>query len=172
MKKFFFVSLFLGIFLSATAATAVEPVEPVEKPGNEAVASVAETLETPLFTLENQEGDSPALLKKKAALRLFKAYSVTLTRLNNCKAQHPEADKAGAGFGNRNGNTLSTVMLVIKQSGGLSPEIKAVMDEQIALESAAETPPCPALIQAVNKGERDIYKAPDYAADYKLVRAR
>jgi hypothetical protein len=165
-KLFLALSLGIGLSLGAAALPAASPESVEAAPG------LDKALEKPPFYLETETGDSPALAKKKAALRLFKEYNVTLNRLNICKARHPEADKAGAGFGSRNGATLNTVILVIRQTGGLSPDIREVLNERIALESAAESPACPDLIQAVSQGRRDLYKASEYAADYRLVRGR
>lgn len=127
----------------------------------------------PLFRLETAPEDSPDLARKKAALRLFKSYSVTVGLLNGCKTKAPaEAGKAASGFNSRNGSTLGTIMATLKRLGGFNPEIKTALDTAIAAEVMVGTSDCQALIKAVDGGARDIYKAPEYAEDYALMRGQ
>lgn len=168
MKKLIISGLLTGLMFGfgpqlAEAGEQSEPAGP---------APAASMPAPPVFSLENLPQDSPALTKKKAALRLFKAYGVTLGQLATCRGQAaPEAEKALAGFTSRNGNTLATVMGVIKQLGGLSPEVKSIVDAAVA-EEAAKPGDCRALVQAVADGQRDIYKAPQFLDDYKLIRSK
>ncbi|MDR0881399.1 MAG: hypothetical protein LBP55_02475 [Candidatus Adiutrix sp.] len=129
----------------------------------------AEPAAPPVFTLEAGPGDSPELTAQKAALRLFKAFNVAREQLLLCRAQNnPGADPALRDFVSRNGNTLVTLMSVIKKFGGLTPEIKAALDRSIK-EAQANGPDCAKLIARVAGGGFDLYKAPEYAADYQLI---
>jgi len=169
MKKLIMPTLLAALMFSAGPLSAEDGAE--AGPGEQAPAPAAINSLPPVFSLEDGPQDSPALGKKKAALRLFKAYGVTLGQLAACRGQSPEADKALAGFTRRNGNTLATVMAVIKQLGGLSPEIKNIVDSAVAEESS-KPGDCQVLIKAVADGQRDIYKAPQYQDDYKLIRSK
>lgn len=162
MKKFIMLALVTSFALSGVPAGTAQQAAP---------ESNAQLPTAPLFTLQTETDDPPALARKKAALRLFKSYGATMNQLTACRAKAPEADKAARGFMTRNGNTLATVSAVIKKHGGLTPEIKVVVDAAIAEEVAAG-PDCRALIKAVNDGGRDIYKAPPYLDDYNLVRSK
>jgi hypothetical protein len=63
-------------------------------------------------------------------------------------------------------------MEVIKNSGGLTPEIKAAMEAEVAVDTEAllRATNCPALTDLVTKNARDLYKAPELAEDYKRVK--
>lgn len=164
MKKIIGLVLLAGLALSsgplAAGEGSAEPTEP-------AVSNSG----LPAFSLETSPEDSPGLAKKKAALRLFKAYGVTLGQLAACRAQVTEGEKTAQGFSSRNGNTLATVMAVIKQQGGLTQANKNIVDTAIAGE-VAKPVDCRVLIKAVADGERDLYKAPQYLDDYKLLRSK
>ena len=142
---------------------------------DEAAAEQAEDEEAvPAFTLSAQEGDDQNMLRLKAALRLLKSYQVTTKALQTCTAA-PVAAKALKDFHGRNGNTLAPpVMNVIKDNGGLTPEIKTAMDAEVAADTEAllQLTDCQVLTDLVAKGARDLYKAPELAEDYKLVRTK
>jgi len=128
----------------------------------------------PAFSLSNQEGDAPGRLRLKAALRLLKSYQVTTKALQLC-ASAPGAGEALKNFHRRNGNTLAPpVMNTIRDNGGLTPEIKTVMDAEVTVDTEAllKSTNCKALIDLVAKSARDLYKAPELAEDYKLVRTK
>lgn len=128
-----------------------------------------EPLAPPPFSLRNLPDDSPELLKKKAALRLLRGYMQTEKGLVSCKNSQPDAGRALGAYGQRNGNSLALVMKTIKQSGGLNPEIREALEEAI---NSLPTPDCSSLINEVNSGRHDIYKAPQYLDDYKLIQAK
>ncbi len=167
MKKFLLMTLCLALFCGAAGPLAAQdPKEP-------AAENAADSLAPPLFTLETNADDSPDMARKKAALRLFKSYSVTLGLLKGCQAKgSTEAPKTVAGFNSRNGNTLGTVMAAIKRLGGFTPDVKTALDTAIAAEVMVGVSDCPAFLKAVDGGVRDIYKAPEYADDYALVRGQ
>jgi len=128
----------------------------------------------PAFSLSNQEGDAPARLRLKAALRLLKSYQITTKAIQLCAAA-PGAEDALKNFHRRNGNTLAPpVISTIRDHGGLTPEIKAVMDAEVTADTEAllKSTNCKALIDLVTKSARDLYKAPELAEDYKLVRSK
>jgi len=137
---------------------------------DEAADEATETL--PAFTLSAQEDDSPEMLSLKAALRLLKHYQVTAKALQTCVTT-PEAGEALKNFHRRNGNTLAPpVMEIIKNNGGLTPEIKAAMEMEVAVDTEAllTATDCRALTDLVVKSARDLYKAPELAEDYKRVK--
>ena len=165
----------LALLLALLLALGIYPAYNLAQQSDESEPASDETAEAPpAFTLSDQEDDDPQMLRLKAALRLLKSYQVTAKALQTCAAT-PGAGEALKGFHNRNGNTLAPpVMNVIKNNGGLTPEIKAAMDEEVAAdtETLLEAVGCKALIDLVAKSARDLYKAPELAEDYKLVRAK
>lgn len=167
MKKFLLTVLTLALcWGGAGPLTAQDKKEP-------AAANSADSLAPPMFSLETKADDSPDMARKKAALRLFKSYSVTVGLLKGCQANgSAEAPKALAGFNSRNGNSLGTIMAAIKRLGGVNPDIKTALDTAVAAEVTAGAPDCPAFLKAVEDGARDVYKAPEYADDYALVRGQ
>ena len=126
----------------------------------------------PLFNLEAEEGDSPQMLQAKAALRLFKAYNVTVGSLTKCKASTPEAGQALNAFTSRNGSTASAIMAAMRRLGGITPEMKKALDLKIAEEINAASIDCRSLAAEVQAGLRDLYKAEIYMDDYNLMRGR
>lgn len=172
MARFF--PVFVAICLSLTAAPSFSAAQ-TEKDGSRPGSRVAEsaaassTLDSPVFQLKTLPDDSPEMAVKKAALRLFNGYNLTVTRLTACKAADPQAGKALGNYNSRNGNTVSLATRVIKRLGGISPGIKQAMDRDLEERRAAQPSDCRTLIQAVNDGQRDIYKAPDFISDYKLI---
>lgn len=142
------------------------------RPDSESVrpANEASTLSPPSFQLEPKPDDTPLMARKKAALRLFSAYNVTVARLEACKAQNSEAVTASKNFNSRNGNTLAILMRTIKTTGGINADIKASLEDDLAQQLAGDIVECPVLIKAVNRGEKDLYKASEYASDYNLIK--
>lgn len=149
MKKIIMLALWASLTLNSGFLFAGDRV--TEQPG--AGATAASTLPPPAFSLDDSPQDAPGLTKKKAALRLFKAYGVTMGQLAACRSQVAETAKTVEGFGSRNGNTLAAVLGVIKQQGGLTPEIKNVLNSAIA-EEVAKAGDCRALVKAVADGWR------------------
>lgn len=170
MKRLFMLTLLAG-FMFCVGQLLAEAGAQAAGAAEQAPVPTSADLLQPAFSLEDLPQDSPAMSKKKAALRLFKAYGVTLGQMAACRGQVPEAEKALGSFTRRNGNTLATVMGVIKQYGGLSPDVKNVVDAAVAAEVSA-LGDCRVLVKAVAKGQRDIYKAPQYQGDYKLIRSK
>lgn len=171
MKKIIMLALWASLtlnsgFLFAGDGTAQQP-----GPADRDQTPSPSTPLPPAFSLETSAQDTPGLAKKKAALRLFKAYGVTMAQLGACRPQVQETEKVMGDFSSRNGNTLATVTGVIKQQGGLTPEIKHVINSAMA-EEASKAVDCQALVKAVADGERDIYKAAQYLDDYKLIRSK
>ena len=168
LAKLLALTLILGIFpaLGGAEEVATTTVEAVETPDK---AEIAE--EGPSFTLTPQEEDGPEMLRFKASLRLLKHAQVTTKILLGCAAE-PDAGKAMSGFKARNGNTLALLMRVISDNGGITQEIKDLLEEEVTIESAAlfEGSDCLAFANLVAKNTRDIYKVPDLAEDYRLMR--
>ncbi|MDR3039070.1 MAG: hypothetical protein LBV21_07300 [Candidatus Adiutrix sp.] len=164
MKKMAF-SLALVTLLGAAPAFSGDETPTVE-------VLAAET--PPPFTLSPQKDDSPTLTRQKAALRLMKSAQVTTRVLQYCADATPEAGPALSGFNSRNGNTLALILKVIKSTGGVTPEIKALLEREVtaAMEETLRKSDCLTLAIQVRESERDIYKAPDLAEDYALVRGR
>jgi hypothetical protein len=176
---------------TATGQTGTQTAaEEAAKEGTEAQASAEETAakettteETedqtfeadvpPPFTLITEDDDGPGVARLKAALRLLKHAKVTTNALQACPGT-PGTVKALRDFQGRNGNTLPILMNVIKESGGLTPQVRALIDKEVNEETVAllEETGCQALTDQVAKNSRDIYKAPELAADYKLVREK
>jgi hypothetical protein len=159
MKKFLLTLLAGGLLIGPAGS-----VWPQDQ------AAGAENLPS-LFKLETLDDDSPETARKKAALRLFKSYCVTVRLLQNCELKEPqEAPKTQAGFDRRNGSTLDMTQRVIKQLGGFNREISGVVATTMDAEVAVGVSDCKAFLKTVQDGAKDIYKAPEYADDYALVR--
>lgn len=128
--------------------------------------------QAPLFTMMTTKDDSPALAKKKAALRLFKGYSVTVGLLSSCHDKAPkEAENAIQSFNRRNGTTLGLIIATIKRLSGFNQEIKMVLDTAITSEVMVGVPSCQAFFQEVLDGNYNIFSAPEYAEDYVTLRS-
>ncbi len=128
----------------------------------------------PAFTLETRADDSQDTAKFKAALRLLNAYTVTANQLRSCAAasRDPAIAKTLNGYHGRNGTVMNNVMRLIKQHGGLTKEIRIQLDER-ARELITANPRrgnCPALVEYIDNGGEDLYKAERYAADYDAIR--
>ena len=180
MKSFFPVlAILFSLFCLSVPALAQEagsaesrepaPAENQSVPGPTALLPPERA---PAFNLETNPEDSPEMAKKKAALRLFKAYSAVSGQLNACKGQSSEAGKAASGYNSRNGNTLSLIMSVIKKHGGITPDIRLVLDDEIGASIKAGLNDCQGVARKVAKGELDLHKAPEYAEDYQLIKAK
>ncbi|MDR2935543.1 MAG: hypothetical protein LBV70_06685 [Candidatus Adiutrix sp.] len=127
----------------------------------------------PPFTLEPNEHDGPNRLRLKATLRLLKHAQITAKALKAC-GDTAGADQALEGFQARNGNSLRMLMTIISKNGGMPPEVKALLDREVTVGTAellAETD-CLTLSDQVFKNARDIYKAPELAEDYALVKSQ
>lgn len=178
MNKYFPVlALLFGLFCLILSGPSARPAlaqeaAPAEGQSVPAKSTVLPPEPAPVFSLETAPEDSPELAKKKAALRLFMAYSTTQGQLNACKGKSSEAGKAATGYGSRNGNTLSLLMTTIKKLGGITPDIRLVLDAEIAAEVTAGLDDCQGLARKVAKGEMDLHKAQEYAEDYQLVKAK
>ena len=169
MARLFLITV--AFCLSITAApsfSAAQTETDGVRPGGPTAESAPAS--PPSFQLATLPNDSPDMAVKKAALRLFNSYNLTVNRLTACKAAAPGAGKALGAFNSRNGTTLGLVMKVVKSLGGISPEIKRVMDDETD-RRLAESVDCPTLVKSVNGGEKDIYKAPELVDDYKLVQS-
>lgn len=173
MKKHFSIAA-LVLALLFTAGALARPAGAQEAAEEETPLKtvIVPEMQPPVFSLETAGDDSPEMAKKKAALRLFKAYSVTMGQLNSCKGRSSEAGKAASGYSSRNGNTLSLVMSVIKKHGGINPDIRLVLDSEIAAEVQAGLDDCQGLARKIAKGESDLHKAPEFAEDYQLIKAK
>ncbi|UQZ90782.1 hypothetical protein C4J81_16840 [Deltaproteobacteria bacterium Smac51] len=172
----------LALIISMALALATSPLLFTEEqpPETEAPAEQAEGEEQALkpepFTLENREGDSVEMAKFKASLRLLNAYTVTATQLRTCAASTnaPEVKKALSNYLSRNGTTMNQVMQQVKLNGGLTQEIRDMMDARAAelIGDAPQGGNCMVLVEEVAAGGEDLYKAPKYADDYKLMRSK
>ncbi|MDR1922120.1 MAG: hypothetical protein LBS31_10340 [Candidatus Adiutrix sp.] len=168
MKKFI-PTLGLSLALSWLLMPLFSPAG--DRTGAEVPADDEAELAAPVFSLETAAEDAQALAVMKAAMRLVKGYTVTVNQLRDCAAAGtPRAEKARDGFISRNGSTFSRALTVIKRLGGLTKEMKAVLDQAIADESQAAYD-CRELTAEALGGGRDIYKAPPFIDDYKLVRS-
>jgi hypothetical protein len=175
------LALILGIFPASGASGSEEAATPAEAEGaavgqaDQAEAPVPDDVPPPpTFTLITQENDGPKVARLKAALRMLKYYQATTNALQTCVAL-PEAANALNDLKRRNGNTVAhPVMRAIREEGGLTPEIKAVVDKEVADGTAAllEKTDCLALVELVSKKTWDIHNAAELAEDYKLVRAK
>lgn len=169
--------LFLTLVAACLMITAVPSFSVAQtetdgiRPGAAEPAATSPTLKAPVFKLETLPDDSPEMAVKKAALRLFNGYNLTVNRLMTCKAADPEAGKALGTYNSRNGNTVGLVMRVIKRLGGISPEVKDIMDQDIDRRLSSESVNCQSLVKSVNDGQKDIYKAQEFISDYKLVQS-
>ena len=162
MKTCLSTFIFLACLLGMAAAAFAQMEPPAE----------IDLLNTPEpFSLITSADDSPGLARKKAALRLVRGYHVTLGQLHACRPSHQEAGKAMGTYSQRNGNTLALSMKVVNEYGGMTPEIRSVLDTEVA-DSLASAGDCQAFIKDVNSGSRDIYKAPQFQNDYKLVQSK
>ncbi|MDR2946150.1 MAG: hypothetical protein LBV79_05335 [Candidatus Adiutrix sp.] len=173
MRRFFL--LFAAICLTMTAHPSPSAAQ-TEGDGARPEASAAPAAEpaplsAPAFTLATLPDDTPEMAAKKAALRLFNGYSLTSRRLTACQAEAPEAKRALQNFENRNGNTLGRALRVVKSLGGITVDVKNVMDSDLERLLAAEPADCPALVEAVKSGAKDLYKGPEYLDDYKLIQS-
>lgn len=173
MTRLFPISVVICLIITAApsfsaAQTEADGVRPGQQTAE--LQAGSSPLTAPPFQLETLPNDSDDMAVKKAALRLFSGYNLTVNRLTACKAATPEAGKALGNFNSRNGSTLGQVMKIVKRLGGVTPEIKQAMDEEID-GRLAEPVDCQALVTSVNSGERDIYKARKYADDYKLIQS-
>ena len=167
MARLFLISVAFCLMMTAAPSFSAAQTEMGGvRPGGQAADSSLSS--PPSFQLATLPDDSPNMAVKKAALRLFTGYNLTVSRLTACKAAAPEAGKALGAFNSRNGTTLGQVMKVVKSLGGITPDIKQVMDQEKD-RRLAEPVDCPALVKSVNNGEKDIYKAPEFIADYKLL---
>jgi hypothetical protein len=156
---------------------AAEASPPATQGEAEVAATVPDeiTQGPPPFSLDPQEGDGPRRLRLKAALRLWKHAQITTKALQTCPpAETPGAGKALNGFQARNGNTLRLLMSNIQKSGGLTPEIKALLDKEVTAGTAEllKETDCATLTDLVSQNARDIYKAPELAEDYALARSQ
>ncbi len=170
MRRILLALLLFGLPLTVGPGC-LDDERPAPAGGAPEAAPTATRLTAPAFSLTTRPDDAPGLVRKKAALRLFKGYSVTVALLTGCQARGPEAGPALEGFNSRNGNTLALVMGVIKKLGGITPDIRAALDAEIGAATAAGVPDCQDLIKTVAQGGRDIYKAPEYLDDYRLIRS-
>jgi hypothetical protein len=159
MKKLAVLSAL--ILILGTFATPVGAEEAASKPS------------PPTFSLTPQEFDGPKRLHFKATLRLWKHAQVTAKALQTC-GDTSGAEQALEGFQARNGNTLRMLRNIITKYGGLSPEIKALVDREVAAgtKSLLREVDCLTLTDQVLKNGRDLYKAPELAEDYALVRSQ
>lgn len=163
IRSFLTASFTLGLLLAADSNALWAQADSV----------AVQTLPTePIFSLQATADDSPQMAKKKAALRLFKSFQVTLGQLKACQASHEEAGKAIGAFGQRNGNTLALVMKEIKNLGGITTEIRSTLDAEVAEAITAPSVSCQTLVEDVVSGKRDIYKGPQHQDDYKLISSK
>ena len=121
------------------------------------------------FTLEDREKDTPAMLRYKAALRLFAG--VWAVR-NFCEVCSNE--KAWTQYEKRNGTTIGYVVGQFKLGLGFGDEqkaaVKAYADEMA--KNAFSGSSCSELIREVNGQGWDLYKGERFQEDYTLVRSK
>jgi hypothetical protein len=127
----------------------------------------------PPFSLVPDEHDGPRRLHLKATLRLLKHAQVTSKALQAC-TDTAGAGQALAGFQARNGNTLRMLMNIINKNGGMSQEIKNLLEREVTAGTAKllKETDCLSLADQVSKNVRDIYKSSELAEDYALVRSQ
>ena len=143
-------------------------------PPTNIIHSESETLleaVVPFFSLQATPTDSPSLIQKKAALRLFKEYSSTIGILNTCSQKNPGSTNQTLGdFSTRNNGTFGAVMMTIKSLGGFDKETKTALDTAISAQVMVGTDDCQSFLQMVDSGYFDLDKAPQYATDYSAMR--
>ncbi len=168
----------LALVFSIALALATSPLLFTEESATEATTLTPEemrALNSGPFTLDAEEDDSPETARFKAALRLLSSYTVVINQLRGCAAStnDPAMNKALANYHSRNGMIMSQVMRLVKQHGGLTPEIREELDERAAelLWADSRRGNCPALLKHISEGGEDLYKAPQHSADYQLLRS-
>ena len=179
-----FLALILIWAISPALGWAQETEEVVTEQAENAEVSLPAEEAPPPFTLTTQDDDRPNIARLKAALRLLKYAQVTTKALQSC-TDTPEAVKVLRDYQGRNGKTIHTVMNLIKENGGLSQEIKRLLDLEVTHGTAAllEESGCEKLTKMVIRAARDIYEAgendrnikykdPEVMADYRLVREK
>ncbi len=169
----------LALVVSIALALATSPLvftEEASSGGQGLTQAEKKALSQGPFTLETTAEDSPETAKFKAALRLLNAYTVALNQLSGCAAtpKDPVIVKAMSGYHSRNGTVMSHVMRVVKQNGGLTLDIRDVLDKRAAelMWADPRRGNCPALIRHITEGGEDLYKAPRHIYDYQVLRDR
>jgi hypothetical protein len=147
-----FIILLIVIFMSTNLLADDLTESPIDEPE--------------VFLLTPQEGDGPKALKFKAAMRLFVGYGQVIEICNLC--QNPTVK---TNYEKRNGNTLVTVIKTMKALGVLDKPKKDVVDEAIS-EGSAVGDRCLTVIDEIEDGLWDLYKAPRFKEDYDLMRSQ
>ncbi len=167
----------LALVISIALALATSPLLFTEESPPAATTLTPEeqrALNSGPFTLEAEEDDSPETARFKAALRLLNAYTIVLNQLRGCTAgtNDQAISKAMANYHSRNGTVMNHVMRLVKQYGGLTPEIREKLDQRAAelIWADSRRGNCPALLKHIAEGGEDLYKAPQHSADYQLLR--
>jgi hypothetical protein len=119
------------------------------------------------FTLDYLPDDYPALRKRKAALNLFAAYGTAIRISMDCKLSQSKVN-----YEKRNGNTLALVIRSIRDSGVLDQKIKDALDSIIDTKAkeAEKATGCQALAGEIDSGVWDLYKGPDLAEHYRILK--
>lgn len=126
------------------------------------------------FTLETKKSDDLETAKFKAALRLLNSYTITINQINGCAASVNDANakKILAGFHGRNGTVMGQIMRQVKKHGGLTQEIRKLLDERAAglISADPRRGNCQAQLNHIAGGGEDLYKAAKHSDDYRLIR--
>jgi hypothetical protein len=122
-----------------------------------------------VFSLETVDGDSPNIIKFKAALRIFAGVQAVYHLTSKCNAK-PTWEQ----YEKRNGNTLAQVVKQFELGGGLGVPQKTAVDAYANGEvaEALSTKACAGLVADINSQEWDIYKGDRFKDDYSLIKAK
>ena len=121
--------------------------------------------ENPDLSLEPDPGDSPALARQKAALRLMSAY--TQVQLICEKCSKPQVMK---GFNSANGSVLPKIVAVLRESGALNDAWKGAVDDYTdkAVSDALAHYDCDGLMDLINQDHWTLYRG-RFIDDYRLI---
>ena len=121
------------------------------------------------FTLESLEDDNSAMLRYKAALRLFAGVGAVRQFCDRCSNE-----KAWTQYEKRNGTTIGYVVGQFKLGPGFGDAQKAAVSDYVdyLVTDAFSNSNCDAIIHEVNKQGWDLYKGERFLEDYSLVRSK
>ena len=122
-----------------------------------------------VFSLEPAEGDSPQILKYKAALRIFGGVHAVYQLTQKCRG-----DKSWAGYEKRNGNTLALAVKQFELGGGFGEAQKTAVGAYAEgqVKEALSAKSCASLLSDIDSQVWDIYKGERFSEDYALISSK
>ncbi|MDR2338962.1 MAG: hypothetical protein LBF40_02345 [Deltaproteobacteria bacterium] len=122
-----------------------------------------------VFSMEPAEGDSPEILKYKAALRLFSGAQAVHQLTRKC-----QSEAAWKGYEKRNGNTLAQVVKNFKLGGGLGKPQKTAIDAYAdgQVKEALSEKNCDGILRDIGSQEWDIYSGRRFSEDYAIIKSK